>query len=179
MPTNVVGGPQPLHARQGREMQRYNQDGARLVAGCIPVKVSKVNGKVEVNVLMITSRGGKGLVFPKGGWEADETVEAAAARETVEEAGVRGVLEDDMVGAYLFSSSKAARIQSAEPGRCLAHMFVMHVAEELPTWPEGSERKRVWCSAEKAIELCRHDWMRQALKTWLQKQNISFDQSTD
>ena len=30
---------------------------------------------------------------PQGGWEADETVEAAAARETVEEAGVRGVLE--------------------------------------------------------------------------------------
>lgn len=29
----------------------------------------------------------------QGGWEADETVEAAAARETVEEAGVRGVLE--------------------------------------------------------------------------------------
>ncbi len=33
MPTSVVGGPQPLHARQGREMQRYSQDGARLVAG--------------------------------------------------------------------------------------------------------------------------------------------------
>lgn len=29
----------------------------------------------------------------QGGWEADETVEAAAARETVEEAGVRGALE--------------------------------------------------------------------------------------
>jgi len=33
MPTSLVGGPQPLHARQGREMQRYSQDGARLVAG--------------------------------------------------------------------------------------------------------------------------------------------------
>ena len=102
MPTSLVGGPQPLHARQGREMQRYSQDGARLVAGyvatpgclpvgarfrqcqniaalkiycrdsilvccnrCIPVRVSKVNGKVEVSVLMITSRGGKGMVFPK------------------------------------------------------------------------------------------------------------------
>lgn len=43
MPTSLVGGPQPLHARQGREMQRYSQDGARLVAGyvatpgCLPV----------------------------------------------------------------------------------------------------------------------------------------------
>jgi len=32
---------------------------------CIPVRVSEVNGKVDVSVLMITSRGGKGLVFPK------------------------------------------------------------------------------------------------------------------
>lgn len=44
-------------------------------------------------MLLITSRGGKGLVFPKGGWEQDEDVQAAAARETVEEAGVRGELE--------------------------------------------------------------------------------------
>ena len=29
----------------------------------------------------------------QGGWEDDETVEAAALRETVEEAGVRGTLE--------------------------------------------------------------------------------------
>lgn len=173
MPTSLVGGPQPLHARQGREMQRYSQDGARLVAGCIPVRVSEVNGKVDISVLMITSRGGKGLVFPKGGWEADETVEAAAARETVEEAGVRGALEDDMVGAFPFKSNKAARKHTAEQGRCVAHMFVMHVAEELPTWPEGAERKRIWCSAEKAVELCRHDWMRDALKVWLQKQKTS------
>lgn len=60
-------------------------------------------------------------------------------------------IQDDMVGAYVFSSGKAARKQAAaggqvpaEPGRCVAHMFVMHVAEELPTWPEGSERKRIW-----------------------------------
>ena len=44
-------------------------------------------------MLLISSRGGKGLVFPKGGWEQDEDVQAAAARETVEEAGVRGELE--------------------------------------------------------------------------------------
>lgn len=169
MPTNLVGGPQPLHARQGREMQRYSNDGARLVAGCIPVRVSVVDGRKDVRVLMITSRGGKGLVFPKGGWEADETVEAAALRETVEEAGVRGTLEEPMVGAYGFSSKKAAR-GHADCGRCMAHMFVMHVAEELTTWPESTERQRVWCTADKAVELCRHEWMKDALRAWLAKQ---------
>lgn len=52
-----------------------------------------VNGPAGVEVLMITTRGGQSLVFPKGGWESDETVETAAQRETMEEAGVRGELE--------------------------------------------------------------------------------------
>lgn len=52
-----------------------------------------------------------------------------------------------MVGAYPFKSNKAARQHNAEQGKCVAHMFVMHVAEELTTWPEGAERKRVWVSS--------------------------------
>ena len=35
------------------------------VCSCIPVRVSEVAGRREISVCMITSRGGKGLVFPK------------------------------------------------------------------------------------------------------------------
>ena len=80
-----------------------------------------------------------------------------------------------MVGAYLFSSSKAARKQAAandqlpaEPGRCVAHMFVMHVAEELPTWPEGKERKRIWVSLDSLLNIMhralRHTECQDAVK---------------
>ena len=34
MPTSRVGGPAPTTARLGRELQRYSQDGERLLAGC-------------------------------------------------------------------------------------------------------------------------------------------------
>ncbi|KIZ06398.1 hypothetical protein MNEG_1559 [Monoraphidium neglectum] len=93
MPTSV-GGPAPISSRQGRDKQRYTEDGARLVAGCIPIRYKGAPGCAgDVEVLLITSRGGKGWVFPKGGWEDDESVESAAKRETVEEAGVRGAIE--------------------------------------------------------------------------------------
>jgi diphosphoinositol-polyphosphate diphosphatase len=49
---------------------------------------------------MISSSRGNGWVFPKGGWELDETAEAAAKRETVEESGVRGVLDPVKLGEY-------------------------------------------------------------------------------
>ena len=39
---------------------------------------------------MVSNRHTHGLIFPKGGWETDETAEEAAARESMEEAGVRG-----------------------------------------------------------------------------------------
>lgn len=52
-----------------------------------------MEGPEGVEVLLISSRRGKGHVFPKGGWERDEELREAALRETVEEAGVRGVLE--------------------------------------------------------------------------------------
>ncbi|KAB1225004.1 Nudix hydrolase 16, mitochondrial [Morella rubra] len=51
------------------------------------------NAREIVEVLMINSTSGPGLLFPKvGGWENDETVQEAAVREAIEEAGVRGEL---------------------------------------------------------------------------------------
>ncbi|GKU91366.1 hypothetical protein SLEP1_g5251 [Rubroshorea leprosula] len=86
-----------LVARTGRLQQRY-EAGCRLVAGCIPFRYRNSNetgdnnSEKVVEVLMINSPSGPGLLFPKGGWENDETVEEAAVREAVEEAGVRGNL---------------------------------------------------------------------------------------
>ncbi|XP_068497245.1 nudix hydrolase 16, mitochondrial-like isoform X2 [Phaseolus vulgaris] len=79
-----------LVARTGRHQQRY-ENGYRLVAGYKSSDGDSSSEKI-VEVLLINSPSGPGLLFPKGGWENDETVEEAAAREAVEEAGVRGDL---------------------------------------------------------------------------------------
>jgi hypothetical protein len=59
-----------LVARTGRLQQRY-EDGSRLVAGCIPFRYvnsdkdgNSESGKV-IQVLMISSSSGPGLLFPK------------------------------------------------------------------------------------------------------------------
>jgi len=161
----------PVEARQGRHRQRYSASGERLVAGCIPVRVHGDGSRPEdVQILMISSRGGKGLCFPKGGWEDDESVEAAAKRETVEEAGVRGALELPMLGEFPFSSGKTFADTSTSLSRgCIAHIFVMHVAEELEVWPESHQRMRYWCPPLEASARCRYDWMRSALHAWMQR----------
>ncbi|XP_044462103.1 nudix hydrolase 16, mitochondrial-like [Mangifera indica] len=155
-----------LVARTGRHQQRYDQ-GFRLVAGCIPFRyrnAERGNDDSEkiVEVLMISSASGPGLLFPKGGWENDETVQQAAEREAVEEAGVRGQLMD-LLGDYHFRS-KTHQDEYSPEGLCKAAMFALLVTEELKSWPEQSTRMRSWLSIPVAVESCRHPWMREALE---------------
>jgi diphosphoinositol-polyphosphate diphosphatase len=42
----------------------------------------------------------------------------------------------------------------------------MDVTEEMTEWPEQKKRTRRWMPAADAIEICKHDWMRDALRTW-------------
>uniref|UniRef100_A0A2N9HB29 Nudix hydrolase domain-containing protein n=1 Tax=Fagus sylvatica TaxID=28930 RepID=A0A2N9HB29_FAGSY len=146
-------------SRTGRELQRYNNLGCRQVVGCIPYRYKNgSDGKIsnELEVLMISSQKGQGLLFPKGGWELDESVEEAASRESLEEAGVRGNVERKL-GKWTFISKRY--------GKCYeGHMFPLLVKEQLDDlWPEKNVRRRIWMSAAQAREVCQHGWMKEAL----------------
>ncbi|XP_051138549.1 nudix hydrolase 16, mitochondrial isoform X2 [Andrographis paniculata] len=161
-----------LVARTGRHQQRY-EDGYRLIAGCVPFRFRNVNDDGNgtsnkiVEVLMINSTSGPGLLFPKGGWENDETAEEAAEREAIEEAGVRGDLVH-FLGYYPFKS-KTLQDECSPEGLCRAAMYALHVKEELDSWPEKSLRERSWLTVPEAIDCCRHLWMREALEKGFSK----------
>ncbi|KAK9069284.1 hypothetical protein SSX86_013400 [Deinandra increscens subsp. villosa] len=161
-----------LVARTGRHQQRYDA-GCRLIAGCIPFRFRCSDGnncdnsKKIVEVLMINSTSGPGLLFPKGGWENDETVEEAAAREALEEAGVRGELMH-FLGHYHFKS-KTLQDDFSPEGRCRAAMFALLVKEELASWPEQSRRVRTWVTIPEAALCCRHSWLLEALENGFNK----------
>lgn len=159
----------PLQARTGRELQRY-EGHFRLVAGCIPYRlkqiVEKPNGDLlsKLEILMITSPNRHDLVFPKGGWEKDESVDEAACREALEEAGVRGIIHDTLLGVWEFKSKSKQNLRGQE-GACRGYIFALEVTEELEIWPEQSTHDRKWINALEAWRLCRYDWMREALNS--------------
>ncbi|CAM8927561.1 unnamed protein product [Rhodiola kirilowii] len=161
-----------LVARIGREHQRYDGD-FRLVSGCIPYKVIDEGDGLnndwqhKLKVLMVSSPDRDDLVFPKGGWEDDETVEEAACREALEEAGVRGTLKQNLLGIWEFRS-KTREITCCLKGGCRGYMYALEVTEELENWPEQGDRSRKWLTIEEASDLCRYDWMRNALEKFLQ-----------
>ncbi|KAJ8773117.1 hypothetical protein K2173_028294 [Erythroxylum novogranatense] len=158
-------------ARQGRERQRY-ENNVRLVSGCIPYRIAmdkeKCGNDLEnmLQVLMVSSPNRTDLVFPKGGWEDDETMEEAACREALEEAGVKGILKEAQLGVWEFRSKSSQDPCSLEGG-CKGFMFALQVTEELQTWPEQENRDRKWLNIKDAFELCRYEWMREALVEFL------------
>ncbi|XVF57671.1 hypothetical protein PTKIN_Ptkin07bG0000700 [Pterospermum kingtungense] len=157
-------------ARTGRHRQRYDENNFRLVSGCIPYRLTK-NGKHvdkdnQIEVLMISSPNRSDLVFPKGGWEDDETVVEAACREALEEAGVRGILREIPLGVWEFRSKSRQDLCTLE-GSCRGFMFALEVTEELDIWPEQKDRDRIWLNVKEAFRLCRYDWMRRALEEFL------------
>ncbi|CAH1437830.1 unnamed protein product [Lactuca virosa] len=154
-------------ARTGRHLQRYDNN-LRLVSGCIPYRLVKtkdqhVDKEKRIEVLMVSSPNRNDMVFPKGGWESDETVEEAACREALEEAGVRGVLKGKALGVWEFRS-KSKQEACSEEGGCKGYMFALEVTEELQAWPEQSNRSRKWVAIEEAFVLCRYEWMQSALR---------------
>ncbi|KAL6294106.1 hypothetical protein ACE6H2_002248 [Prunus campanulata] len=176
-----------LTARTGRQRQRY-EGHLRLVSGCIPYKFEKSVGgsncslEKDLLVLMISSPSRDDLVFPKGGWEDDETMSEAACREAWEEAGVKGVLgvgfsallgnrhghlcAETPLGDWEFRS-KSKQNSCSLQGGCRGFMFAMEVTEELDSWPEQANYGRKWITIEEAFRVCRYDWMREALKKFV------------
>ncbi|KAF3445185.1 hypothetical protein FNV43_RR14879 [Rhamnella rubrinervis] len=120
-----------LVSRTGRHLQRYS-NGRRQVVGCIPYKYKAG----ELQVLVISSKKGKGMLFPKGGWEKDESKEEAAIRETIEEAGVKGVVELEL-GKWSFMSKTHHTLYDG-------YMFPLLVQEQFEFWPEKNFRQRRW-----------------------------------
>ncbi|KAL5553237.1 hypothetical protein UlMin_040638 [Ulmus minor] len=157
-------------SRTGRELQRYNM-GRRQVVGCIPYRFKNGDdGTIsdELEVLVISSQKGRRLMFPKGGWELDESVEEAASRESLEEAGVLGIVECEL-GKWSFISKSQGTYYEG-------YMFPLFVKEQLDLWPEKNVRRRIWMSAMEAREVCEHWWMKEALDILVERLTSSRQQ---
>ncbi|GAA0183474.1 phosphatase [Lithospermum erythrorhizon] len=159
---------QTMTSRTGRHMQRYNE-GCRQVVGCIPFRFknlsepSLIHGNLleDIEVILISSqKGPHKLMFPKGGWEFDEQLEEAAARETFEEAGILGMIMGDELGVWNFKSNSQGIFHE---GRLLP----MNVQDVRDAWPEKAVRQRFWvcfCSYEYQ---CAHSWMKEAIDVFI------------
>lgn len=94
-------------------------------------------------VCLVTSRGRRRWVLPKGSVDPGHTPAQAALNEAWEEAGLIGILHPEPVGSYHYEKAG---------GEYHVTVFVLRVTEEKTTWPERDERTRVWVTPTEAAE---------------------------
>jgi len=102
----------------------------------------------QVKVLLITSRGTRRWVIPKGWPMPDRTPAEAAAQEAYEEAGVVGAPAKKAIGVYVYDKRlRNGALQSVE-----VSVFPLEVFVEQLGFPERDQRERLWTSPAEAAE---------------------------
>ncbi|MGB3245464.1 MAG: NUDIX hydrolase [Sulfitobacter sp.] len=112
----------------------------QFAALCYRVK----QGKVQI--LLITSRGSKRWIVPKGWPMEGKTPAQSAAQEAWEEAGVQGKTGDGCLGVY----SYAKDVGEEDDLPCLAMLYPVRVKSLAQKYPEHRERRRRWLSRKAA-----------------------------
>lgn len=117
---------------------------ARQVAA-LPYKRTK---KGAFKFLIMTSRGTKRFIIPKG-WPMKKLRDHdAAGREAFEEAGVLGKVSRQPLGVFLYWKRMKRTFKLIE-----VDLFPLRVTRQAKKWPEKGEREMAWLDAEDAILL--------------------------
>jgi 8-oxo-dGTP pyrophosphatase MutT (NUDIX family) len=115
--------------------------------GALPFAIS---GEGRVRVLLVTTRGRRGWIIPKG-WPIRKLSAAATAeREAYEEAGLIGnIVGEEPIGSYRYEKGGTPRGTTIFE----VSVFLFAVRRQLREWPEKSERQTQWFEPEEASKL--------------------------
>lgn len=113
------------------------------------------------NVLLITSRGSRRWIIPKGWTMQDRTHAAAALQEAWEEAGVQGEAAENPIGQYHYD--KILKDGQALPIE--VRVFRILVSNLSDAFREAGQRRRRWFSPLKAATLVAEPELQQILRS--------------
>jgi 8-oxo-dGTP pyrophosphatase MutT (NUDIX family) len=137
MPNPTTSAQQPLVLKVG------DKTDVRVQFAALPYRINEDDGTVQV--CLVTSRGTKRWILPKG-WPLHKITPAeGAAVEAWEEAGLRGVAFDHCLGVYVYSKPLPKK---QVPILVLVYpIFVTRVKKD---WPEKASRTRKWFDLDAA-----------------------------
>jgi 8-oxo-dGTP pyrophosphatase MutT (NUDIX family) len=117
----------------------------RYQCGALPFSIRRDG---QVRVLLVTTRGKRDWIIPKGWPIRNLTAGATAAREAYEEAGLIGaVVGDEPIGFYRYEKRGNSR-------KAIIHevsVFLFAVERQLRKWPEKAERETRWFAPPEAF----------------------------
>lgn len=99
-------------------------------------------------VCLVTSRGTRRWIVPKGWPKTGYTPHDMAAREAKEEAGLTGLVSTVPIGSYIYRK----RLHMFASVKCRVSVFPLLVDAQRHAWREKDERRLEWLSPKKAAK---------------------------
>ncbi len=112
----------------------------------IKLKYFKQSGVIPVckgRVVVITARGSKRWIIPKGSIDWELSAQESAAKEALEEAGIKGEVLPDEIGTYTYEKLG---------GSYKVRLYYMEVTKLKDNWDEKHFRKRKLLTPKQAIK---------------------------
>ena len=112
----------------------------------IKLKYFKQSGVIPVykgKVVVITARGSKRWIIPKGSIDWELSAQESAGKEALEEAGIKGEVLPDEIGTYTYEKLG---------GRYKVRLYCMEVTKLKEKWDEKHFRKRKLLTPKQAIK---------------------------
>ena len=111
-------------------------------------------------VMLVTSRGTRRWVIPKGWPMKGKKNWAAAAQEAKEEAGVIGTTYKKPVGEFRYFKRRAGSFDL-----CRVEVYVLGVEKQLAAFREKGQRESIWFPLETAAGLVEEPGLAALLQT--------------
>ncbi|HEX2529145.1 MAG TPA: NUDIX hydrolase [Geminicoccus sp.] len=111
-------------------------------------------------VMLVTSRGTRRWIIPKGRPEKGVKPYRLAEQEALEEAGIVGRIGRKPIGRFLHPKFRP----DGSTVTCQIEVFRLDVDRQLNDWPEKGQRERRWCTLAEAARLVDTDGLAQLLR---------------
>ena len=104
----------------------------------------------RADVCLVTARGSRRWIIPKGNPIRGLAPHEVATQEAVEEAGLVGVAKRRCIGTFEFE-----RIRDGREESCTVDVYVLMVKRRLRKWDEMDQRSVLRCDVRTALSLIR------------------------
>jgi 8-oxo-dGTP pyrophosphatase MutT (NUDIX family) len=131
--------------------------------GALPYRFSQ---DAALEVLLVTTRGTRRWIIPKGGPIKGLRPAKSAAREAFEEAGVTGRIGAKPVG--LFTYDKLVDEAGAQT-TCEVKVYPLLVKRQSEVWPESQQRTTQWVEPSRAIAMIKEPDLKKILASFARR----------
>jgi 8-oxo-dGTP pyrophosphatase MutT (NUDIX family) len=134
----------------------------RVQHGALPYRFAS-DGALEI--LLLTTRGTRRWIIPKGWPIKGLKPFKSAAREAYEEAGVRGATGSKSIGSFIYEK----RLEEGVMVPCEVSVFPLKVERQYKTWPESHQREIRWLVPEEALTLLEDPGLRDLVAAFVER----------